>query len=305
MVWTDTVPNAAPPLPWYCDKGELPKPLPTIAEIEAATAEFPSIFDRGSRRTVLVNGCFVVKHGPVVFENEGHALLLVEHIPTVPAPRLYAMFREDEKLYIVMEFVPGQQLSDIWPTLSEDEKSPIVAQLRQAVDSLRALPSPEIFSGVFGGPLPHRYFFSAKKDPRITGPFGKEEDFCHALVLRSQEIWDWYGRRGWMNEFFSRHLPAALSGHRSVFTHSDFQRKNILVREKPGSSSDGCSGRSFEVAAILDWEAAGWYPSYWGYALCFAYFDWSDDWPEKVEHVLDPCVHEAAVMRMVAQALDA
>lgn len=97
-----------------------------------------------------------------------------------------------------------------------------------------------------------------------------------------------------------------LRGHSSVFAHSDFQRKNILVQEKHSSpvAADGGSERCFEVVAVLDWESTGCYPSYWGYTLCFTYFDWSDDWAEKVECILDPYVYEAALRRMAGQDLD-
>ncbi|KAK9800982.1 putative Aminoglycoside phosphotransferase domain-containing protein [Seiridium cardinale] len=290
-------------LPWVREEGGLPGPLPTSAEIEAATTEFPSIFDSRSRRTVLVNGRFVVKYGAVVFENEGHALLLLENME-VPTSRLYAMYREGEKLFIIMEFIPGVRLSDIWPALSEEEKEPIVAQLRRAFDCVRALPSPKTFSAVCGGPLPHRFFFSyQKKDPLISGPFDDERDISRALALKSRANWEEWGRRPWTSDFFSRHLATVLSGHESVFTHGDLQRKNILVLEQ-GDLSSG-SGKSYLLTAIVDWESAGWYPSYWEYALCFTYFDWSDDWAEKIERILKPYVKEAALMRFVGQDLDA
>lgn len=301
-----TTPVVAPMLPWIRHHSELPGPLPTKSQIENATMEFPSIFDASSRRTVLVNGLFVVKYGPALAENEGHALLLVESYPSIPTPRLYAMYREEGKLYIIMEYIAGQRLSDVWQHLSEDEKLPIVSQLRLAFESLRSIPSPGYYGGVIGGPLSHRYFFALDNDPRITGPFSAEEDLYRALVLRSAKNWASWGRRGWMTDFFARHLPTTLSGHNSVFTHSDFQRKNILVREEYPSVTvpQPAPKKSLRLAAILDWESAGWYPSYWDYALCFTYFNWSDDWPEKVERILDPYVNESALMRMIAQDLD-
>lgn len=38
-----------------------------------------------------------------------------------------------------------------------------------------------------------------------------------------------------------------------LFTHGDRQRKNIIVNQDDYS------------VAIIDWEFAGWYPSYWEY----------------------------------------
>ena len=298
----------APTLPWLRDVGSLPAPLPTVSEIENTTTQLPSIFDPSIRRTVLIQERFVVKYGPLVFENEGHALLLVEQLPDVPAPRLYAMYRDADRLFLIMEYIPGQQLSEIWSALSESEKLPIIRQLRLASESLRAVPSPGSFSSTSGGPIPHRYFFSPEHDYRITGPFQSEHEFIQGLILCSKKNWEEWGRHGWMTDFFTRHLDTAVGRHgKSVFTHSDFQRKNILVREEPlAASGDGgtAPARSFRVVALLDWESAGWYPEYWEYSLCFTYFCWDDDWPENVESILDPYVREAALMRMIGQDLD-
>lgn len=50
----------------------------------------------------------------------------------------------------------------------------------------------------------------------------------------------------------TRHLGAA--DYPVVFTHGDIAARNIIVR-------DG------HVAALLDWEYAGWMPEYWEYAF--------------------------------------
>ena len=103
--------------------------------------------------------------------------------------------------------------------------------------------------------------------------------------------------RPWISEFFARSLPVALKGHGSLFTHGDIQRKNILVEQLPAESHD--AKRPFTVSSVLDWEDAGWYPSYWEYAALFVDFQWIDDWPEKVEIILDPHPLESAMLRMV------
>lgn len=109
-----------------------------------------------------------------------------------------------------------------------------------------------------------------------------------------------------MTDFFACQLPIMLRGYNSVFTYSDFQRKNILIREKHPLSTAPYRGleRHFEVAAILDQESASWYPSFQGYTLCFTYFDQSNDQAEKVERILDPYVYKATLIRIVGQDLD-
>ncbi|RWA09098.1 hypothetical protein EKO27_g6017 [Xylaria grammica] len=241
-------------------------------------------------------------YGVPVSENEGHALLFLQNHPFIPSPKLYAMYREANKLYLVMSQMPGIQLSSVWDDLSEEEKLHILVQLRATWDYMRSIPSPLTFSGLDGGPLRHRFFRVLEPDPRITGPFDKEEELNQALALRSRKNWEGHQRRPRTPEFFARNLGKALVGHTSVLTHGNPQRKNILVEQL--STGDAGEARRFRVSAILDWEEAGWYPSYWEYAACFVDFEWHDDWTEKIEQIIDPYPLEAAMLRVVRQDLD-
>jgi hypothetical protein len=152
-----------------------------------ATSNLPTIRDPRHGRVVLVKGSFVVKYGTLVTGNEGHALLFLEKHPFIPAPRLYAMYREDNRLYIIMSLMPGRQLELVWDDLSEDEKLHIVKQLRSIWDYIRSLPSPSLFSSITGGPLRHRFFLWLEPEPKITGPFEREEKLNQALALRSRK----------------------------------------------------------------------------------------------------------------------
>ncbi len=291
-------------LPYFCDPTELPDALPTLDEIERATQNLPTIRDPRYSRIVVVKGHFVVKYGVGVHmaENEGHALLFIEKHKFIPAPKLYAMYREEGKLYLIMSYMPGTQLGSIWDDLSENEKSCILIQLRSILDRMRSIPAPTIFSSVCGGPLRHRFFLWSESDPKITGPFQTEEDLDRALALRSLKIREDNPGRSQTPEFFARHLSKVLKGHASVFTHGDLQRKNLLVEQLPldGHGTE----RRFRVSAILDWEDAGWCPSYWEYAAIFVDWNWHDDWPEKVERILDAYPLESAMLRMVRQDLE-
>lgn len=60
----------------------------------------------------------------------------------------------------------------------------------------------------------------------------------------------------------------------------------------------------YKVAALVDWETAGWYPSHWEYSHIFPLLQWVDDWPEYVEKILDPLPLEAAMMRVVFNDLE-
>jgi hypothetical protein len=286
--------------PYYRDPSQLPGPLPSIEEIHACPVTFGT--SRYLGRIVLVRDTFIVKYGVHVHENEGSSLLLLERQTSVPAPRLYAMFRRDGAIYLIMEYLPGTPLDKLWPTLSESDKDSITQQLRTIVDHMRSLQAPsQQFCSAMDGPLHHRFFWWNEQDTFITGPFATERDFNFSMAKRSELIRDGSSRL-WLSEFFARHLPIALNGHIPTFTHADLHRGNILVVVTPPQNES--TKPTFKISGIVDWETAGWYPSYWEYAAAFVLFQWVDDWPEKFERILDPWPLEAAMLRMVRQDLE-
>jgi aminoglycoside phosphotransferase (APT) family kinase protein len=251
---------------------------------------------------VVVKKTFVVKYGTHVCENEGNALLFIEEQLRIPAPRLYAMYREGRTLYLVMEFVPGENLQQIWPKLEEDDKVALAQQLRAIWDQMRALPSPGYFGSVFGGPFLQRWFRTVSPDPLINGPFESSAEVVLALARASQQIWKENQRRGFISEWFTRHLGQALGGCKSVFTHADVHPQNILVwKEATGPNKEK---DRYVVKGIVDWETAGWYPDYWEYAGSFVDFIWCDDWPEKYEVIVEARPLEAALLHRVRVDLD-
>ncbi|KAL4786867.1 phosphotransferase family protein [Aspergillus varians] len=233
--------------------------------VKWATRTLPKRPDYGGR-LVVIRDQYVVKYGPLVTENEGYALLLVEKQLSMPAPRLYAMYRDRDILYIVMEYIPGISLGVAWPSLTKANKHSIVGQLRCIFDQMRALSSPGLSGSVNQGPVPHRYFFSREKDPAVTGPFQTEEEFGKAIALRSKNIWSESNRHSFLSAYLARHLPLALCNHPPMFTHGDLYRENVLARKVVNSVTND---EEYEVAAFVDWETAGWYPSYWEYAHIF------------------------------------
>ncbi|KXJ89002.1 kinase-like domain-containing protein [Microdochium bolleyi] len=296
-------------LPYFCSAAALPAPLPTTREIECSNNDLPCIHAQGSRRTVLVGNDFVVKYGPFVQENEGHALLLLEKHAISWAPRLYAMYHENEKLYIVLERKPGRQLAEVWDDLDRDDITSVVSQLCSMFAQLRCLPPPSTgprYVGANGGPLRHRFFLWGKPDPEMNGPFDNDEQVVKALAKRSVKAWEGASSRGWLSEYLSRHLPQLLprTNVPSVFTHADFQRKNIMVTKLPDSVDHESSVSRYQITAVIDWEDAGWYPSYWEYACCFADFSWIDSWPAQVEHIIQPCPREAAALMLIKQNVE-
>ena len=260
--------------------------------------------DASYHRVVAVGQHFIVKHGRGVREREGQTLLfLEEHLSNfVSVPKLYAMYHipSNGHLCLIMERLEGESLEAVWPALDEDEKSAICGTLKDVFGAIRKVLPPRFYGSIERGPVPHHLFYSAEGDTAVCGPFDSEHEFNAGLVKRLRAIWAANGRHSFKADFYERSLDAVLRGHEPVFSHSDLQRKNILVRPAQAQASLAC--KRFEVA-VIDWEEAGWYPSYWEYSAVFVAFEWSDDWPKRLEQIVDPWPSEAAVLRMLYQDL--
>ncbi|KAJ5627057.1 phosphotransferase family protein [Penicillium herquei] len=201
-------------LPYYRDPGQLPGPLPDRNEIDLAAKTLPNLRRTDyDGRLIVIRDKYVVKYGPLVKENEGNALLFVEKQLDIAAPRLYAMYRHQDTLYIIMEYIPGISLETAWPSLTEANKHWIVGKLRSVFDQMRALPSPGFYGGVNAGPVPYRYFWSPEKDPAITGPFQTAEEFAKGIALRSKSRWSDTNCRIFHSDYLGRHLPLALRNY--------------------------------------------------------------------------------------------
>ncbi|PQE11092.1 phosphotransferase enzyme family protein [Rutstroemia sp. NJR-2017a BVV2] len=61
------------------------------------------------------------------------------------------------------------------------------------------------------------------------GPFDTERELNEAMCRKS--IYN-NSRMAEKAEFYGRAFPAVLKGHAPVFTHGDFQRKNIIIRNR-------------------------------------------------------------------------
>lgn len=76
-------------------------------------------------------------------------------------------------------------------------------------------------------------------------------------------------------------------GHKSVFTHADMYPGNLILRDD-------------KTVVIIDWEHAGWYPSFWEYCktMDLLHQEVLGDWWEYVPSILDQYVGELGWMRI-------
>jgi thiamine kinase-like enzyme len=208
-------------------------------------------------------------------------MLFVGQFSNIPVPLVHAIyFDEDTRVnYILMENVEGQTLASHWNTLITSTKTIIADKLRDVFNHLRNIPCPGEYFGSLGNcALEDAMFWTADDivPGVINGPFKTEAQFNEAMALK----YLYNNISPQKATYCSRVLPQVLRNHNPIFTNADFQRKNVIVR------NDG-------TLVIIDWETAGWYPSYWEYTLAmFTCGRWDDDWHIWVAQTLDKYPNE-------------
>lgn len=143
------------------------------------------------------------------------------------------------------------------------------------VDEMRRLPAPGYgISNVVGGPLYDERFAGPTS---MVGPFETIHDFHLFLRNGFTEPVENYPEINDMMRLQDRHWPMP------VFTHADLSAFNILVRGD-------------DVVGIIDWETAGWYPTYWEYTMACLQgnrmFMW---WTEESDRFLDAMPEEVVM----------
>ena len=168
--------------------------LPDVDEIRRCTA---ILKERSYSKVVAVNDKIVMKFGGGIEAWEGQALLYLEReVPSVPAPRLYAIYQDDEETFLVMQRIPGVPLDTIWSSLSEVEKGSIVEQLRLIFQTMRAVecPWPDFLGGLDGGSVHHYLFYDQKGSGTHLEPFPDEASFVAGLVGNFRALVERNGR---------------------------------------------------------------------------------------------------------------
>ncbi|KYK60859.1 hypothetical protein DCS_01997 [Drechmeria coniospora] len=181
---------------------------------------------------------------------ELEAMLYVAEHTSIPVPKILATFTRHGGLFIEMEYVQGCDLAVAWAgsLLAEDERTTIVAEVKEVVDELRNLAPPE--DGIVSSARQNG-ILDCRIGPRLVGPFSND-DF-HSL-LRGGVPLECCG------PIFGEEVAQIhRRQYRTCFTHADLIPRNIIVRHG-------------HVVAVIDWAFAGWYPEYWEFIK--AHYDW-------------------------------
>ncbi|KAH9971223.1 kinase-like domain-containing protein [Lactifluus volemus] len=195
---------------------------------------------------------------------------------TIPVPRVQDIFIINQTTYIIMDYINGLEFSQ--KALSVEQRERIIEELKGYIAQMRALKPtrPGRVEAADG---------SGVSDSRLWGspppPFESVEKFHsrlgHDFILKLDKH-----RNAW-----PQFQAMGNRQYCTKFTHSDIAPRNILVNNG-------------KIAAIIDWETAGWYPEYWEYT-CWALSNrGSPQWGELVEEVLEIHLDELWVENYLA-----
>ncbi|KAB8437421.1 hypothetical protein FH972_025099 [Carpinus fangiana] len=261
-----------------------PSTLPSSNAIHAA----PLLNEVGTTRVAKLSEEYVVKYGPQVDPIEGENMMFVKRYAAVPVPDVYAIYFDSERncTYIIMEYIHGETLASAWTSLDDTKKDRIAAILRTYMKDLRALPAPGYFGTLARRPLLESMFWTGQDTPSISGPFDSEAQLNDGMIQK----YLLFGGPAPKAAFYRRTLPHVFCGHQPVFTHADFQRKNIIIH----TDSEGKM-----AVTLIDWEKSGWLPSYWEFGMAMSAYHFQDDWDKWIGLILEPFHNEYLHLRMI------
>jgi hypothetical protein len=224
---------------------------------------------RPHQGTVLfISDNLCIKFGPLRHLPEASTIQFIAEHTSIPVPKIYCAFIHKGWTYIAMERLKGEMVGRNWGLRSAESKAKILLQLKKMVEEMRSIrPLQEQgVSNVDGGPL---------WDCRLPGislchgPFKTIHDFHKYLRGGCEAHPDHLPEINKLIALQDRHcLPP-------VFTHGDLSSLNVLVRGD-------------QIVGIIDWETAGWYPSYWEYTTAWQVNPRNYFWRGEIDKFLEP-----------------
>lgn len=217
-----------------------------------------------------------VKYGTLSHLSEASTLRFIAQHTSIPVPKVYCAFTRHGWTYILMERIDGEMVARHWVNRGTESKAKILSQIRKFIQEMRSLPPPSMkVTNVDGGPLSDGRI----PGPERFGPFTNIEDFHKHL---RQGIMSQPKLPPEVTELINFHDKACDP---PVFTHGDLSSLNILVRGD-------------KVVGIIDWETAGWLPSYWEYTTAHQVNPHNYFWRDEIEKFLDPVPVELAMEKI-------
>lgn len=252
--------------------------LPSIEEILASTQTLGAT-DAILTTVVKVGEQFAVKYGRLVTEVEADNLRFLANTE-VPVPKIYGFIADPEhdRSFIIMEFIKGQNLEQILPSLNPVEREDVFKQIQEALTHLRSVEPPDYIGSIGRKRLGDGIFFSDPVDPSKSGPFADQTKMNEGLISRLSETCQTSHV-----QLLRTIIESTLRDHKTVFTHADLQPRNIMVHRKD-TKEDGSAG-IFDIK-IIDWEMSGWYPEYWEFCNASVWDSSKPEWLDAVQKMM-------------------
>ncbi|KAJ6037426.1 uncharacterized protein N7446_010057 [Penicillium canescens] len=151
----------------------------------------------------------------------------------VSTPEIFGWTEDEGQVFIYMSLIEGETLQERWSGMDDAKRRAVCEQLKIYCENMEGLNAGQARLLYRFGKQPLSEAFG-DSHPELAGPF----QGVNAIQL----FHDACGIE------IDSEVPI-------VFTHSDFFLPDILLS----------LGSNPQVAAIIDWGQAGWYPAYWEY----------------------------------------
>ena len=170
---------------------------------------------------------------------------LLEHRPSIPAPRPLGLLRMGRVSIMFTSYLPGTTLEAVWANLVADQKASVRDQLDAIFRDLRTMQLPR--NMLLGGVAGEGCKDQRRHLRRSTVPIFSVEDY-ETFQFSGPK----YGSTMFI-DFLRAFIPR--SSHQIVFTHGDLRPENIIVEV---TRDNQCI-----VIGLIDWEDSGFYPEYY------------------------------------------
>ncbi|KAI9035256.1 uncharacterized protein KD926_004225 [Aspergillus affinis] len=127
----------------------------------------------------------------------GHGVTMIEaenmkHLAEnskVPVPKVHAAFKDPDtnKTYIIMQYIQGDTLQKLLPSLSKSEKVTICNLLKDSIVELRSIPPLDYFGMLNRQPYLDGVFWTDGLDPKISGPFTNQAEMNLAIIEKLRQ----------------------------------------------------------------------------------------------------------------------
>ncbi|PRQ74416.1 Protein kinase-like domain-containing protein [Rhodotorula toruloides] len=183
-----------------------------------------------------------IKQGLGVLPEEAEVTHWVWTNTSVPVPQVMHADAKRSTPRLEFEYIDGKQLDEVWPTLAASERQTIADELVRAIQAMQDAPPPA--NGLIGSyqrvrTAPFRPDTWPQWPPyeptTSTIEFFDWARSCALAIGMTSQTWD------------SKIAPHIRLDTKIVLTHGDLFPRNILIRNG-------------HLAAIVDWELAGWWP---------------------------------------------